>query len=228
MTRFTPYADNDEIGGLLVDTATVHVERLLPTVSDTWELLVSCPELWLGDAVRIEQTGRYAVDGCLDSEHAHGRIEEVAMLERIVLTWQPDSWDAPALVEIAGVEAGDSRTRVSAHVEDVPEQVGRAHVAAHWQAALDRLAAPAVTSAETSESRAGSASHAAQPQGLSTPLSSAASSAASSRRHACVSSTSRPASRHGSVTFFGSGRKPTTSITHQYAAGVSARPLVSR
>ena len=159
MTRFTPYADNDD---LLVDTATVHVERLLSaTVSDTWELLVSCPELWLGDAVRIEQTGRYAVDGCLDSEHAHGRIEEVVMLERIVLTWQPDSWDAPALVEIAGVEAGDGRTRVSAHVEDVPEQVGRAPVAAHWQAALDRLAAPAATSPETSEPHAGAASHAA-------------------------------------------------------------------
>jgi uncharacterized protein YndB with AHSA1/START domain len=143
MTRFTAFADSDD---LLVDSATVHVECLVPaTVSDTWELLLSCPELWLGDAVRIEQDGRYAVDVCLGSEHAHGRIEEVVVLERIVLTWQPDSWDAPALVEISGIEAGDGCTRVSAHVEDVPEPIGRDSVSAHWQAALDRLVAPAAS-----------------------------------------------------------------------------------
>jgi uncharacterized protein YndB with AHSA1/START domain len=156
MTRFTAFADSDD---LLVDSTTVHVDCLVPaTVSDTWELLVSCPELWLGDAVRIEQTGRYAVDGCLDSEHAHGRIEEVVTLQRIVLTWQPDSWDTPALVEISGIEAGDGWTRVSAHVEDVSEPAGRNSVSAHWQAALDRLVAPA---AATPEHDDGSASYAA-------------------------------------------------------------------
>jgi uncharacterized protein YndB with AHSA1/START domain len=148
MTRFTSCAEADE---LLVDPTTVHVELVLPaTVSDAWELLVSCPELWLGDAVRIEPTGRYAVDGCLDCEHARGRIEEVVMLERIVFTWQPDSWDRPALVEIAGVDAGEHSTRVSAYVEDVPEHVSQAAVTAHWQAALDRLVAPATTSPEAS------------------------------------------------------------------------------
>ena len=156
MTRFTAFADRAD---LLVDSTTVHVESLVSaTVSDTWELLLSCPELWLGDAARIEQDGRYAVDGCLDSEHAHGRIEEVVVLERIVLTWQPDSWDAPALVEISGVEAGDGWTRVSAHVEDVPEQVGRGTVSAHWQDALDRLVAPAAATADHGD---GSASYAA-------------------------------------------------------------------
>ena len=156
MTRFTAFADSAD---LLVDSATVHVECLVPaTVSDTWELLLSCPELWLGDAVRIEQDGRYAVDGCLDNEHAHGRIEEVVALERIVLTWQPDSWDAPALAEISGVEEGDGWTRVSAHVEDVPEPAGRDSVATHWQAALDRLVAPAAATPGRGD---GSASYAA-------------------------------------------------------------------
>jgi uncharacterized protein YndB with AHSA1/START domain len=156
MTRFTAFADSAD---LLVDSATVHVECLVPaTVSDTWELLLSCPELWLGDAVRIEQDGRYAVDGCLDREHAHGRIEEVVVLERIVLTWQLDSWDAPALAEISGVEEGDGWTRVSAHVEDVPEPAGRDSVATHWQAALDRLVAPAAATPGRGD---GSASYAA-------------------------------------------------------------------
>jgi uncharacterized protein YndB with AHSA1/START domain len=156
MTRFTAFADSAD---LLVDSATVHVECLVPaTVSDTWELLLSCPELWLGDAVRIEQDGRYAVDGCLDREHAHGQIEEVVVLERIVLTWQPDSWDAPALAEISGVEEGDGWTRVSAHVEDVPEPAGRDSVATHWQAALDRLVAPAAATPGRGD---GSASYAA-------------------------------------------------------------------
>ena len=68
MTRFTAFADR---AGLLIDSTTVHVESLVSaTVSDTWELLLSCPELWLVEAARIEQDGRYAVDGCLDSEHA--------------------------------------------------------------------------------------------------------------------------------------------------------------
>jgi uncharacterized protein YndB with AHSA1/START domain len=156
MTRFTAIADSAD---LLVDSATVHVECLVPaTVSDTWELLLSCPELWLGDAVRIEQDGRYAVDGCLDREHAHGQIEEVVVLERIVLTWQLDSWDAPALAEISGVEEGDGWTRVSAHVEDVPEPAGRDSVATHWQAALDRLVAPAAATPGRGD---GSASYAA-------------------------------------------------------------------
>ena len=126
------------------DLVTVHVERTLPTtLSDAWELLVSCPELWLGSTVRIEPDGRYAVDGCLESGHVHGRIEEVVLLERVVLTWWLDGWDEAALVEVAGVEAGPASTLVSVTVEGVPDHAAVAVVATHWQSALDRLAAAA-------------------------------------------------------------------------------------
>lgn len=123
------------------DIVSVHVEHELPTtISDAWELIVSCPELWLGDAVRVEMDGTYAVDGCIESAHAYGRIEEVALLERVVLTWQPEVWDDAALVEICTTEAGPDSTQVSVHVEDVPEHVGLEAVARHWRTALERIA----------------------------------------------------------------------------------------
>ena len=126
------------------DLVTVHIERTLPTtLSDSWELLVSCPDVWLGSTVRIEPDGRYAVDGCLESGHAHGRIEEVVLLERVVVTWSLEGWDDAALVEVAGVEAGPANTLVSVTVEDVPDHAAVADVVAHWNSALDRLSAAA-------------------------------------------------------------------------------------
>ena len=57
--------------------------------------------------VRIERTGGMPSTGALGSDHAQGRIEEVVVLERIVLTWQPDSWDDASLWSRShGVEAG--------------------------------------------------------------------------------------------------------------------------
>jgi hypothetical protein len=123
------------------DIVSVHVDHVLPTtLSDAWELIVSCPELWLGDAVRVEMDGTYAVDGCLESAHAYGRIEEVALLERVVRTWHPQVWDDAAIVEISTIEAGPVSTQVSVHVEEVPEHVGLDAITRHWQTALERLA----------------------------------------------------------------------------------------
>ncbi len=122
------------------DLVTTHVEQQVAApLSDVWELVVSCPELWLGESVRLEMDGSYAVDGCFDSNHAYGRIEEVALLERVVLTWHPEAWDDAALVEVALVEAGPDATRVCVHVEDFPDHVSVDVVARHWQGALDRL-----------------------------------------------------------------------------------------
>ena len=126
------------------DLVTVHVERRLHALlSDVWELVASCPDVWLGGSVRVDPDGAFAVDRCLDGSHVHGCIEEVALLERVVLTWQPDDWDEPAVVELSLVEAGPMDTLVSIHVEDVPEHVSLRCVDIHWQAALDHLAVAA-------------------------------------------------------------------------------------
>lgn len=132
--------------------------ELAATLSDTWELVVSCPEVWLGDAVRLDMHGAYVVDGCLDSGHADGSILEVVLLERAGLTWRPAGREEPAVVEVALSESGPEHTLVTVYVEAVAEDADRAQVAAHWALALDRLvvaaAATPVATATPASSRA--------------------------------------------------------------------------
>ncbi len=223
MTRFTAFADSDD---LLVDSTTVHVECLVPaTVSDTWELLVSCPELWLGDAVRIEQTGRYAVDGC-SGQRARARPDRGGRRARTHRPHlaagqlghprpgrdlrrrggrRPDPRVRPRR---GRPRAGRPRLRVGA-LAGCPGPVGRAG----RRDSRDMETARRRTPPNPRRNRARPAPPPTRPRAAGTPA----------RRR-----WTRPASRQGTVTFCGPGRKPTTSITHQYAEPGSSRPLAAR
>ena len=157
--RHDPLTALADRADLLVDSTTVHVEqpanRRCPTPGSCSSRVPSSGSETLS---RIEQDGRYAVDGCLDSEHAHGRIEEVACSNASSSPGSRTAGTPPPWSRSPASRPGDGWTRVSAHVEDVPEQVGRDTVSAHWQDALDRLVAPAAATADHGD---GSASYAA-------------------------------------------------------------------
>ncbi|MBA0125865.1 SRPBCC domain-containing protein [Haloechinothrix sp. YIM 98757] len=122
----------------------VGVQRSLPASrSAVWECLVTRPELWLGPgaAVTFEPGARYRVTGGTDTPPAHGEIRVVKPEHRIRMTWQPDGWQAPATLQLTLAAAASGKTRLTVHVEKLPDATARTRMREHWKAVQQRIAA---------------------------------------------------------------------------------------
>jgi len=108
-------------------------------LAEAWELIVSRPDLWLGDgaALAFEPGERYELSG------ARGEIRVVRPGDRLRMTWQPDGWEAPATVQLTVSSSSSGKTALRAHLEKLPHAEAREAMRERWRAALDRLAAAA-------------------------------------------------------------------------------------
>jgi uncharacterized protein YndB with AHSA1/START domain len=57
----------------------------------------------------------------------------------IRLTWQPPSWPAPSLLQIRVMPAGQGKTTISFHQENLADEATRTAMLVHWKEVLDRL-----------------------------------------------------------------------------------------
>jgi uncharacterized protein YndB with AHSA1/START domain len=105
------------------------------SLEDTWSVLVSRMELWLGEGtVALEEGEQYEVAG------ASGEIRVVRPRERLRLTWQADAWPGPATLQLTLAESASGKTTIQAHLERLPDAEAREAMRARWRQALARLA----------------------------------------------------------------------------------------
>jgi uncharacterized protein YndB with AHSA1/START domain len=111
------------------------------SASDTWELLVSRPELWLGEGVSFGKGERY------ETGEAAGEIRVVRPGDRLRLTWRPTGWEAPATLQLTVQQSRPGKTVVGVHLEKLPDADARDAMRERWRAALDRIEAETERSA---------------------------------------------------------------------------------
>ena len=111
--------------------------RVALSPTDTWTLLATRPDLWLGAGVALEPGRRYQVPG------ASGEVRVVKPGDRLRLTWQPGGWTTPATVQLTLLPTGPGKTAVHAQVERLADAGARETARARWREALERLAAAA-------------------------------------------------------------------------------------
>ncbi len=107
------------------------------TPAEAWELIVSRPELWLGEgaSVNFAEGERYHAPGVA------GEIRVVKPGDRLRMTWHPEDWSAPATFQFTLSETESGKTAVQAHLEKLPDADAREAMRARWRAALERIAA---------------------------------------------------------------------------------------
>lgn len=121
----------------------VGVQRTVSSTAEaTWQMIVSHPEIWLGEgaSITIEAGARYEVPRRSDSPGARGEIRVVKPGERLRMTWQPDGWSAPATLQLTVMRKDSGRTAIHAHLEKLPDAKTREAMRVRWKEALERLA----------------------------------------------------------------------------------------
>lgn len=113
------------------------------TAMEAWELIVSRPELWLGEGASVPLTkgATYDVPAGHREPRATGEIRVVKPGDRLRMTWHPEGWSAPATLQLTLLETGSGRTAITAHLEKLPDAGVRDEMRERWTAALERLVA---------------------------------------------------------------------------------------
>lgn len=120
----------------------VGVQRTVDmTAEQAWDLIVSRPELWLGEGASItfEKGKRYEIPTLHGVPGARGEIRVVRPRQRLRMTWQPEGWPAAATLQLTLSEAASGRTAITAHLERLPDAGARAAMRTHWREVLERF-----------------------------------------------------------------------------------------
>jgi uncharacterized protein YndB with AHSA1/START domain len=124
----------------------VGAQRSVATSSaHLWKVLVGRPDLWLGPGASVvfRPGARYEVPPGELWAHVRGEIEVVKPGDRLRMTWQPEDWPTPAILQVALTTAAPGRTRLNAHMEKLPDAATREVVRARMHAAMERVAVAA-------------------------------------------------------------------------------------
>jgi uncharacterized protein YndB with AHSA1/START domain len=121
----------------------VGVQRsVAATVTEVWELVVSRPELWLGEGASLsfDEGERYEVPPRGGAAGASGEVRVVKPGDRLRMTWQPEGWPAPATLQLTLTRSPSGKTTIHALLEKLPDGDARDALRAHWREALARIA----------------------------------------------------------------------------------------
>ena len=110
--------------------------------AEAWELVVGRPDLWLGEGARVAFAPgeRYAVPPGNGAPGARGEVRVVRPGDRMRMTWQPDGWPAPAILQITVTPAAAGRATIGLHLEKLADAEAREAMREHWREALGRVA----------------------------------------------------------------------------------------
>jgi Activator of Hsp90 ATPase homolog 1-like protein len=107
-----------------------HLEHERPEASSWWRQSIT---------VAYERArGMRAVGQTAD---AGGEIRVVKPRERLRMTWQPEGWDAPAMLQLTLERSESGKTAISAHLEKLPDGDAREAMRERWRGALERVVA---------------------------------------------------------------------------------------
>lgn len=111
------------------------------SAQQVWELLMSRPELWLGEEASVVFTkgATYDVPAGQGTPRVTGEVRVVKPGDRLRMTWHPDGWSTPATLQLTLTEAASGKTAVTAHLEKLPDADAREAMRSHWSEALERL-----------------------------------------------------------------------------------------
>lgn len=124
----------------------IGVRRTLPIPADqAWRLLTSDDGVrgWLGGAPgpRWEKGETYRLE-----DGSGGEVRVFKPGSHLRLTWQPEGWPRPSIIQVRVMPSGERKTVVSFHEEHLPGAAEREQRRRYWEAALDalqeRVAAP--------------------------------------------------------------------------------------
>ncbi len=112
------------------------------TATETWELITSRPELWLGEgaSVTFDEGERYEVPSANGTPGVSGEVRVVKPGARLRMTWQAEGWIAPATLHLTLSESASGKTAIHAQLEKLPDADAREATRKRWREALDRLA----------------------------------------------------------------------------------------
>lgn len=102
----------------------VGVQRsVAATAAEAWELIISRPDLWLGEGacVTFTEGERYQVSPANGAPGAGGEIRVVKPGDRLRLTWQPEGWPAPATLHLTLLTSASGKTAIHAQLEKLPD-----------------------------------------------------------------------------------------------------------
>jgi uncharacterized protein YndB with AHSA1/START domain len=121
----------------------VGVQRsIAATAAQAWELIVTRPELWLGEvAFDFHKGEHFEVPSRDGASAASGQIRVVKPGDRLRLTWQTEGWPEPATLQLTLSETASGRTTIHAHLEKLPDPDARERMRKRWREALERIAA---------------------------------------------------------------------------------------
>ena len=114
-----------------------------------WDLLVSRPDLWLGEGatVTFDEGATYDVPAGGSGPAATGEVRVVKPGNRLRLSWHPADWDAPATVQLRLSRTSTGKTTLGAHLEKLPDAEAREQMGERWRGAVERVLDAAVAEA---------------------------------------------------------------------------------
>ncbi|MGD9572805.1 MAG: SRPBCC domain-containing protein [Thermoleophilia bacterium] len=132
-----------EVGETLGAGFEIGVRRsVTASVDEVWEAIAGRPALWLGADAEVDlvKGASYAVPGGDGFPPARGEVRSVHPGDRIRLTWWPEGWEAPAVLQFALRETPSGKTAITGHMEKLRDGVVREEMRAHLRVVLGRLA----------------------------------------------------------------------------------------
>lgn len=135
-------------GGLQVE-----VEQSVDLPVETVYSLLSGAEglaCWMGSGAPegLEEGVPFELD-----DGTSGETRVVEPDSHVCLTWQPDGWDEPSILEVRVVEAPDRSTALRFRHEGLPDAATREAMRAWWKRAIDALLEQADASGASDEAR---------------------------------------------------------------------------
>lgn len=105
---------------------------------------------WMGTGApeRLEEDASFELD-----DGTSGEIRIVEPDGRVRLTWHPDGWDEPSLLEVGVTQDTDGTTAIRFHHEGLPDTATREAMRAWWNRAIDALLDQADASGSSQQAR---------------------------------------------------------------------------
>ncbi len=115
-------------------------KTLRMTADDVWELLAHAPERWLGEGSHFElaKGEEWELPARRGSPRVAGVVRVVAPGKRVRMTWHPEGWKKPALLQLTVMPTAKT-TSLRVHMEKLPDAKAREAMKAHWRKVLDTL-----------------------------------------------------------------------------------------
>ncbi|NOK21709.1 DUF1801 domain-containing protein [Corallococcus carmarthensis] len=120
----------------------VGVVRTLPmTAPALWEWVTTQPERWLGPGAKLkaEAGGQYEVPKRRGAAGVRGEVRGVKPGQRLRMTWQPDGWKKPAMLQLT-VMPKTKGASLHVHMEKLPDAEAREAMRERWSKVLSQVA----------------------------------------------------------------------------------------